>query len=68
MILTENELSKWFFSDRIFLLAIFNFYWRKIDFIGDNEQVIGENQFLLATWKFSMIFFNSLLVEINPQY
>jgi hypothetical protein len=49
-----------FLAIEYFLLAIFNFYWRKIDFIGDNEQVIGENQFLLATWKFSMIFSSSL--------
>jgi hypothetical protein len=56
MILSETELSKWFIGEKIFLLAIFNFYWRKIDFIGDNELFIGENQFLLATWKFSVIF------------
>ncbi|WLR54700.1 hypothetical protein LC048_20180 [Mesobacillus subterraneus] len=45
-----------FISDFRFLLAIFKIYWRKINFIGDNALFIGENQFLLATWKFSLIF------------
>jgi hypothetical protein len=49
-----------FIGEKIFLLVIFNFYWRKIDFIGDNDPVIGENQFLLATWKISMIFSSTL--------
>jgi hypothetical protein len=37
-------------------LAIFKIYWRKINFIGDTELFIGENPFLMATWKFPMIF------------
>ena len=49
-------LPAFFIGDFRFLLAIFKIYWRKINFIGDNELFIGENQILLATWKFSLIF------------
>jgi hypothetical protein len=41
------------------LLAIFEFYWRKSYFIGDFTLLIGENQILLANWKFRA-FFSSL--------
>jgi hypothetical protein len=41
------------------LLAIFKFYWRKKLFIGDIHTLIGENQNILANWKFRT-FFSSL--------
>jgi hypothetical protein len=41
------------------LLAKIMIYWRKINFIGDIKQFIRENLFLLATWKFPMIFSSS---------
>jgi hypothetical protein len=43
------------------LLAIFKFYWRKKLFIGDIHTLIGENQNILANWKFRT-FFSSLLI------
>jgi hypothetical protein len=41
------------------LLAIFKFYWRKNLFNGEIHTLIGENQNLLANWKFRA-FFSSL--------
>jgi hypothetical protein len=38
------------------LLAIIRFYWRKSFFIGENQQLIGENKILLANWKFHAFF------------
>ncbi|MBS8266671.1 hypothetical protein DYI25_19795 [Mesobacillus boroniphilus] len=50
------------------LLAIIYFYWRKNYFIGEKLQLIGENQILLANWKFQAFFssFPSQATKIKP--
>jgi len=60
-----HSFHAFFFIEKILLavftalLAIFNFYWRKNKFIGDFHLLIGENQILLANWKFRTFFSSS---------
>jgi len=50
-IFTERNCENYLLAKNYFYWRFPMFYSRKIYFIGDNEAVIGENQFLLATWK-----------------